>query len=360
MGISTGVSVVGDQVGAYTSLFKSDMVVNDIYRVQHPFNTRSVVAQVYDENNQTVLPTEIRIVSNSIVDIDLTGADGINGEWRVTILSSTGGTRQIRSFTQNFTQSDISPEEDITFVHNIGSEGVFVQVFDNNLNLTLPSSIDILDPNRVKVSVAGGAPLTGSWSVQILGEKVEPQAIFSYARSFREGGLVAGILEVEHMLNTLNVVVQVYDDNHQLILPTEITRVGLNTVSVSFVGAEEEISGEWQVTVVAANEDPPIPPETVVSTTVPAGGTSVVDTVTTENYNALSYFMAISGGANQSCFYFNVLARGGVPPDDQVFSQLGVAPFFNISTDEVNEKTRVLVENLTAGELQVVFKRSTL
>jgi len=359
--VSAGVasSVLGDQVGAYTSVFNNTTVVNGVYRLRHPFNTKSVVVQVYDDNNQMVLPSEIILINNYLIDIDLSGSSSIVGDWRVTVLSNTGGTKQIRSFTQNFTQTDITVNEDITFTHNIGSEGVFVQVFDNNGNLVLPSSIDVLDANRVRVSVADGGPLVGSWSVQILGDKEEAKKVTSYARSFKDEDLVAGVLEVEHMLNTLNVVVQVYDENNQMVLPSEITRVGLDNASISFAGAEEGIAGEWQVTVVAAATDVPLSPESMVSTLVPLAATSILDTVTTSEYEALSYFMSIRNTTQEACLDFKVL-KGSIPPTFQIFSEIGDNSFYTLSAEVVNEKTHILLSNFSTEDVHVSFLRKTL
>jgi len=157
----------GDGVGAFTRLFTQADLVDDIVNVHHTFGTENVIVQVYDENNQLVLPSEIIINDGYDVDVSLVDGTPITGTWRVTLISQTGGCNSIGSYARSFTQADLV-NDILPVYHNLGSESVIVQVYDNLNQLVLPTEIRAADLYNVEVSLVDGTPIVGTWHLTIV------------------------------------------------------------------------------------------------------------------------------------------------------------------------------------------------
>jgi len=69
-----------------------------------------------------------------------------------------------------------------------------------------------------------------------------------FRQSFLNANLVAGILTVIHNLNQQIVLVQVSNNLHQVVTPSQITLTDVNTVTIDLTGAGI-LSGTWNVIV---------------------------------------------------------------------------------------------------------------
>lgn len=74
-------------------------------------------------------------------------------------------------------------------------------------------------------------------------------AATAYSRTFASTDLTAGVLTVTHSLGIQLVLVQVFNNNYEMVIPDEITLIDTNTCSVNVTS--HSVSGAWNVKVVA-------------------------------------------------------------------------------------------------------------
>lgn len=144
-------------------------------------------------------------------------------------------------------------EGNLAIPHGFDTQNVIVQVYDNNRKMVLPSEISIEDNNNVVISLACGTPIEGTWRATVLADKGGQNVLGSYAVDFVNDNLVDNFLTVNHTLQSEYVVVQVYDNENKLVLPSEIEVVGPNTIRVS-LECGTPIQGSWHLTIIATEE----------------------------------------------------------------------------------------------------------
>lgn len=74
-------------------------------------------------------------------------------------------------------------------------------------------------------------------------------AATAYSRTFASTDLTAGVLTVTHSLGIKLVLIQIFNDSYEQILPDEITLIDTNTCSVNVTS--HSVSGFWNVKVMA-------------------------------------------------------------------------------------------------------------
>lgn len=282
-----GGSCTGDGVGAFTRIFTQSDLVDDIINVYHTFGTENVIVQVYDENNQKIIPSEISIVDGNSVDVSLKDGTPISGNWRVTVISETGGCNDIGSFARTFTQDDLV-DDVLSVYHNLNSTSLVVQVYDENNQVVIPTEIKAVDDLNAEISLLDGTPIMGTWHLTIIsasGYRPTPVpatgtggCLGSFASYFTQGDLDGDILTVSHNLGSPSLIIQVYDESSNLVLPTEISYVDENHASISLEGGTP-IQGTWQVVIVST-----ICSDVPSSGTIPCGCTGVVGSGATGSY----------------------------------------------------------------------------
>lgn len=74
---NTGNKVIFDDESGIVS---GSIVLNgsNIYTIQHNFGTTAIICNVYDINNQYVIPDKIKIVDINTIEITVTTTDQIN------------------------------------------------------------------------------------------------------------------------------------------------------------------------------------------------------------------------------------------------------------------------------------------
>jgi hypothetical protein len=126
---------------------------------------------------------------------------------------------------------DFSNETSVTTFHGFRSKDVVVVAYDDNDFQIIPSSVQAIDNDRVTVTFAeattgrlvvgkGGHIVTGAVT-----SETTVTASFSNTAS----------ISIEHQYGTKSVIVQVYDNNDRLIIPSEVTLTNENKVQVDLV-----------------------------------------------------------------------------------------------------------------------------
>jgi hypothetical protein len=171
----------------------------------HSLTDQYPIIQVYDENNQIVVPDTITGTSTSVATIDLTSFGTIAGTWRV-VASSIGGTAASTptntSYTQSFVNGDLTAGV-LSAAHSLGQQYVTAQVFDNNDDLVQPDDITLTDANNLSVDLTSFGTLTGTWNLVVVaaggttgtatdlsltGQAAEDFAIYDGANWVAQGG----------------------------------------------------------------------------------------------------------------------------------------------------------------------------
>jgi hypothetical protein len=171
----------------------------------HDLTDQYPIIQVYDENDQIVVPDNITGTSTSISTIDLTSFGTIAGTWRA-VASSIGGTAASTptntSYTQSFVDGDLTAGV-LSAAHSLGQQYVTAQVFDNNDDLVQPDDITLTDANNLSVDLTSFGTLTGTWNLVIIaaggttgtatdlsltGQAAEDFAIYDGANWVPQGG----------------------------------------------------------------------------------------------------------------------------------------------------------------------------
>lgn len=162
---ATGCS--GDGVGAFTRIFTQDDLVGDLINVHHTFGTEAVIVQVFDNNNQMIIPSEVIINDEYDVDVSLANGTPIDGTWRVTLIAESGGCNNIGSYARTFTQDDLVNGA-LDIYHYLASEYLLVQVYDNSNQLVHFSDVETIDINSARLSLSSFEPIEGTWHVTII------------------------------------------------------------------------------------------------------------------------------------------------------------------------------------------------
>ena len=117
-------------------------------------------------------------------------------------------------------------QNSLTFIHNLGTTAVIVQVYDASGNQVIPERIMIADANHV--TLVFGAAFTGS--AVAIGFGASPKGEYS------EMFAAAAVVTITHDLNTTNVIVQIYDASGNQVIPQGIGVTSANAVTLTFGG----------------------------------------------------------------------------------------------------------------------------
>lgn len=166
-------------------------------------------------------------------------------------LSGVGGSSSNSCYSTTFTNITVA-----TITHSLGTTDIVVNIFDSFDDLILPDSVHIIDSNSITIrfnspqsgkvtilscgsgSASGVVGVNGINVHQVGGNFVVDGAPISglptnrFATSF--SNVTSGVFT--HNLGTLDVIVQIYDDQlpRRWLLPDEIVVDDINRVSVLF------------------------------------------------------------------------------------------------------------------------------
>ena len=118
-----------------------------------------------------------------------------------------------------------------SIVHNFNSKNVNVTTYYDNDELFLPQKITTTDVNTVTINF--NSPTTGRAVVSKGGHIVSGSAILTEQSTIYDTFTNASSKVVTHNFNTKNVLVSVYLDNDQLIIPDSIETTTENTVTIT-------------------------------------------------------------------------------------------------------------------------------
>jgi len=148
--ITGSLSVLGNISGSFSGLgvgqkYKhSQTVAATTWTVSHNFDYQYVNIDVYDGNDQIVIPTSITATDSNTVT--LTFGSAVSGN---AIISTGGQAADERG--KNFIHTQSTPSVNWRVSHSIGDQYPSVTVYDDNDNVIIPQQINATDTTKMDI-----------------------------------------------------------------------------------------------------------------------------------------------------------------------------------------------------------------
>jgi hypothetical protein len=116
--------------------------------------------------------------------------------------------------------------------HNFSSKNLVIGVYDDNDNQIIPATVNLTDNNNVTITF--NQLTTGTVVVAKGGHIVGGNAKIDQVTTVTDTFTNATSKVVTHNFNTRNILVSVYDNQYNQIIPQSVNVANLNTVTVTF------------------------------------------------------------------------------------------------------------------------------
>jgi hypothetical protein len=212
-------NVVAEITG--TTTFSEQFVSQSSVLITHNLSTTSPIVQVYDENDEQIIPTKIKIQNDQQVLIEFPSE--VSGK----VVVAKGGHLFLENPAAQYSQEFVN-QTSITVVHLLDTISPFVQIYDEENEQVIPQRIKAIDTSTVLVEF----PTSTSGTIVVAkGGHIIDAANLSYvAQSFTNTSLVS----VVHNFGTDAPIVQVYDSTGLQVIPQEIRIIDENSLEVEF------------------------------------------------------------------------------------------------------------------------------
>jgi hypothetical protein len=142
-GDGSGLTNVTTELTTVTTFAQSFMSETSII-VTHNLDTNAPLVQIYDENDEQIIPTKIKIENNQQVLIEFPSQ--VSGK----VVIAKGGhlidVTNLSYVAESFTNLSL-----VAVTHSFGTDAPIVQVYDNNGLQVIPREIRIIDENSLEV-----------------------------------------------------------------------------------------------------------------------------------------------------------------------------------------------------------------
>lgn len=116
--------------------------------------------------------------------------------------------------------------------HNFSSKNLVISVYDDNDNQIIPATVNLTDNNNVTITF--NQLTTGTVVVAKGGHIVGGNAKIDQVTTVTDTFTNATSKVVTHNFNTRNILVSVYDNQYNQIIPQSVNVANLDTVTVTF------------------------------------------------------------------------------------------------------------------------------
>lgn len=116
--------------------------------------------------------------------------------------------------------------------HNFSSKNLVIGVYDDNDNQIIPATVNLTDNNNVTITF--NQLTTGTVVVAKGGHIVGGNAKIDQVTTVTDTFTNVTSKVVTHNFNTRNILVSVYDNQYNQIIPQSVNVANLNTVTVTF------------------------------------------------------------------------------------------------------------------------------
>jgi len=148
--ITGSLSVLGNITGSFSGLgvgqkyLHTQSSANTTWTISHNFDYQYVNVDVYDGNDQIVIPTSITATDTNT--ITLTFGSAVSGN---AIVSTGGQAADERG--KNFIHTQSTPSVNWRVSHSIGDQYPSVTVYDDNDNVIIPQQINATDTTKMDI-----------------------------------------------------------------------------------------------------------------------------------------------------------------------------------------------------------------
>ena len=164
----------------------------------------------------------------SSIENVLTSSFALTASFALNAGSGGGGVTEAATFTADFSNAATA-----SFIHSFGTKNVIVQTyFSGSDTLFFPDSITTTDSNTVDVTFS--SPTSGRVVIAKGGHLISSSLDGGLPGITGSGFTNVTSSTVEHGFNTKEVVVSVYDNNDNLIMPSNIKTTTTSSVDVDF------------------------------------------------------------------------------------------------------------------------------
>jgi hypothetical protein len=172
--LNAGAGGGGATLGTYTSLEVTS--AESTWSFAHNVGQRYPIFQVFDNNGDVIIPSQIRTIDNYSAQIIFPSPQ------TGTVIASLGGGN---GTTQEFTNSNLWVVD-----HNLGTDYPDVTIWDSNRNIIFPNRIESIDDTQIKIYFS--APVSGHVSVSRGGHIIDGTASAT-------PGTISGSLQIANL-----------------------------------------------------------------------------------------------------------------------------------------------------------------
>lgn len=138
----------------------ADLSIVGVLDVNHALDTNRVIAKVYDNVQEVILPDKVEVVDANLVRIDLNSFGDIAGTWRALIVSAN--LDRNANTVVDFDNSDLD-DNSMTVSHDLDKKYVQIKVANDLDQVILPDEVTYLSENDLNISLTSFVPIAGTW-----------------------------------------------------------------------------------------------------------------------------------------------------------------------------------------------------
>lgn len=179
------------------------------FDIIHNLNSKDLIALSYNHDNELAYPITMKFKDNNT--IHLTFTEDFSGVSTISTVDTT--------ITDNLSGALLG-----TFNHALNTDYIIVQAQDGNNNWIEISDIELVDSNNTEITFVNTQN-----DVRI--NFIDPD--FVYNKSISES-----VWTIDHTLESIYPIIQVYDDNKRLLEPEKIEYISNTQISITFSSDE--------------------------------------------------------------------------------------------------------------------------
>lgn len=211
-------------------ILKSNLDINYQYTLIHNYDQKYVQVQVYNDNKELIHPRFVKLLDNNSLLIDFSNLK--------EDLAATYQIKLIKDITIQI--SDLSLEQTL-INHNLNKFHIMIQIVNNISDIIIDVPLIILnDYNSIFIDSTVCNISLGSYTILLYKKS---RLIFNLYNNntysipynmYKKQFTMLNTLLINHNLNTLYPLIQLFDENKNIVIPDQVIIIDLNSVSLSF------------------------------------------------------------------------------------------------------------------------------
>ena len=222
-----------DQITSSEYIFENQTEI----LVNHNLNSKNIQITAFNENDYVFIPATIRAVDLNNVSITFDNASSgrivINKGGHLITATNVVGTTTTSVYSHPFVE-----QVNLTVNHNFNTSDLVVSVYGTDNIQIIPAQVELVGTD--KITVTFDESTSGKVVIVKGGSTVQNNVdgnITAYSQQFNS----SVNLNIEHSLNTTDVIVSIYDENNLQLIPGKVELVDVNNITVSF---DKETTGK--------------------------------------------------------------------------------------------------------------------